>query len=195
MHSISTILYVHTKLSPLYTVFSWFYLNQILQFSPDMAIYAGVYSLVTITKVRRTLASPYTLSVVGRLRESRYRWPQGWGRHSPPPSIAAVCYWWVADGGGPEWPPTDMGWDTSVADIGPTRPPFVFRHPSPLRPAARLFGLSIIPFPFPVISTHSLGYQGRPAGRQTLSYWPYLRWYGSERSTDLQYVSDTLLAR
>ncbi len=52
-----------------------------------------------------------------------------------------------ADGGGPEWPPTDMGWDTSVADSGPTRPPFVFRHPSPLRPAARLFGLSLIPFP------------------------------------------------
>ncbi len=39
-------------------------------------------------------------------------------------------------------------------------------------------------FSFPVIFT-VLGYPGRPGGRRTLSSWPYLRWYGSERSTDL----------
>jgi hypothetical protein len=30
-----------------------------------------------------------------------------------------------------------------------------------------------------------LGYPGPPAGRRTVSSCPYLRWYGSERSTDL----------
>jgi hypothetical protein len=41
---------------------------------------------------------------------------------------------------------TDTGWDTAVADSGPTRPPR-FRHPQPSRSAARLFGLSHIPNP------------------------------------------------
>jgi len=80
---------------------------------------------------------------------------------------------------------TIRGGDTSEADSGPTRPPFVFRHPSPSRPAARLFGLSLIPFPSRLFFTNSFGLPGaagRPSDRFILSlpamvwlraqYWP-----------------------
>jgi hypothetical protein len=76
--------------------------------------------MVIITYVRRTLVSPYTLMVragCGITATSHYNFTlTAPGRLKIPPTHPA-------DGGGPERPPTDTGWDTAVADSGPTRPP------------------------------------------------------------------------
>jgi hypothetical protein len=63
----------------------------------------------------------------------------------------------VADGGGPERPPTNTGWDTSEADSGPNRPPLCF--PAPLTLTAGRPAVWTVPytFSFPVIFTNSFG--------------------------------------
>jgi hypothetical protein len=56
----------------------------------------------------------------------------------------------LLDGGCQERPPSCMGWDTAVADTGPTRPLSFYGTPHPCGPPTGCLGLSLALLPISV---------------------------------------------